>query len=136
MVLVGMGQEHALDHLARHAVALELGKGLVQVEDVIVALLALAFGLGRRLDARVDEDSATRRPQVGTVAAAAAAEAHEAQPLAHPAVLRGLKGQRLRLQDMGRVVPIHVELDLERFSVVGISFIFMSSHIVVCVVIY
>jgi len=109
VVLVGMGKQDAPDHLARHAIALQFGKGLVQVEDIILALFALAFGLGRRLDARIDENAATRSSQICAVATAAAAETHETQSLAHTIILGLFLRPVERFLSVGRVITVHIK---------------------------
>ena len=91
VVLVGMGEQDALDHVGHDAVALQLGEGLVEREGVLpLGILFLAVILHRLPDAGIDEDTATRSAQVSTVAAAATAETNEAQSLSHTRVGRGL----------------------------------------------
>ena len=126
VILVGMGQQDTLDHVAAHSVAFELGKGLIEGGDILAfGVFLLAVVLDRLAYAGIDEDAAARCSQVGTVTAAAAAQAHKAQPLAHTRIAR--RGRcLLGLLHQWRVVAVHVKCDLEWPSRVGVSFIFVS----------
>ena len=129
VVLMGMGEQYALDHLTRHSVTFQCGKRFIQIEDILLALLAFTLGLGRRFDARINKDATKRRTQIGTVAAAATAQAHETQSLPHPIILRCGDRRLVEHLTMGRVITIDVKGDLQRLAIIGISFIFVSCHI-------
>ena len=82
MVLVGVGQQNALDHITAHAVAFQLVKRLVQCRHILTqGVLFLAMILDWLPDSGINENAAARRAQIGAVATAAATETHEAQSL-------------------------------------------------------
>ena len=112
VVLMGMCEQHAFDHVGRYAVALKFGQCLVKCGDVLpFGILFLAVILHRLPDACIDEDTATRGAQVGTVATAAATEADETQSLAYGIAgrARGLVFGGLFCLRCRRVIAVHVE---------------------------
>ena len=132
VVLMGMSEQDSFNHLTANAIALQFDKGLVQRGNILaLRVFLLAMVLDWFADACIDENAATGCSQVGTVAAASAAEAHKAQPLAHTRILRCGRLNNLNgIQAMGCVVTVHVKRYLERTSIVGISFILVACHIV------
>ena len=89
VVVVGMSKQYPLDHIGTHTVALQLGKRLVERDGrLILGILFLAVIFDRLPDARIDEDAAARRAQLGAVTAAAAAETDKAQSFPHTSIAR------------------------------------------------
>jgi len=82
VILMGVGEQDALDHVAAHTVALQFDKGLVQRGNILtLGILFLAVILNGFPNTSINEDATTRGPQVGTIPTTATTQAHKAQAL-------------------------------------------------------
>jgi len=133
VVLVGMGKQDALDHVTAHAVTLEFSQRQVECRHILpLWVFLLAVILNGFPDAGIDQDASARGAQISTITAATTAQADKTQALAHPRVSGLGVGSIASRHAVGRVVAVHVKGDLERASIVSVSFVFVTSHSAAC----